>query len=134
MNTIVVIDDSPEDYEALYRAFKKIGNQSPIVHEDDPSSAMDTIRQHQPKLILLDLNMPEMDGQELLRLIKQDLSTHNIPVIIFSTSNNERDINECYELGANAYLQKPLNFDHYLKLAKNIDEFWINANIVGKQP
>lgn len=129
--TIIIIDDSPEDYEALARAFTKTGCQAETIHIDDGNLAIDEIIRTKPKLVLLDLNMPEMEGTELLKLIKEHPEIKTTICIIFSTSINERDIATCYGLGANAYLQKPLNFDEYITIAQTINSFWIQTNITS---
>ena len=78
-----------------------------------------------PDLIILDLNLPKKDGREVLRDIKKDENLHNIPVIILTTSTAERDILRAYELHANAYVTKPLDFNQFIKVVGSIVNFWL---------
>jgi len=78
-----------------------------------------------PDIILLDLNLPKKDGREVLREIKEDENLHNIPVIVLTTSNAENDIFRAYDLHANAYITKPLDFDQFIKVVESIGNFWL---------
>ena len=78
-----------------------------------------------PDIILLDLNLPKKDGREVLREIKEDINLKNIPVIILTSSSAENDITRAYELHANAYVTKPLNFDQFIKVVGSIESFWL---------
>jgi CheY-like chemotaxis protein len=80
-----------------------------------------------PDLILLDLNLPKKDGREVLREIKEDKSLHSIPVIILTTSNAEKDILEAYDLHANAYVTKPLDFNQFIIVVESIVNFWLGV-------
>ena len=82
---------------------------------------------HYPKFILLDLNMPKMDGRQTLLEIKNDPEYKKIPVIIFSTTNNEVEINRCYELGANTYVVKPSNYTNFLTSVDTIVTYWLHT-------
>lgn len=86
---------------------------------------------HYPKFILLDLNMPKMDGQETLKKIKSHKEFQKIPVVIFSTANSEREMLTCYELGANSYITKPNNFENLIKTIQAIRSYWL---ITSKTP
>jgi DNA-binding response OmpR family regulator len=78
-----------------------------------------------PDIILLDLNLPKKDGREVLREIKEDSNLKNIPVIILTTSQAEKDILKSYDLHANAYISKPLDFDQFVNVVKSIENFWL---------
>lgn len=80
---------------------------------------------HEPDLILLDLNLPKMDGREVLARIKQDASLGNIPVLIMTSSKDENDISESYKSNANFYIVKPMDLDHYMVVMKYIEDFWL---------
>jgi CheY-like chemotaxis protein len=80
-----------------------------------------------PDLILLDLNSPKKDGREVLREVKEDNNLRNIPVVILTTSNSEKDILRAYELHANAYVTKPLDFDQFTKVIESIANFWLEV-------
>ncbi|MDR3613304.1 MAG: response regulator [Candidatus Obscuribacterales bacterium] len=80
-----------------------------------------------PDMVILDLNLPRMDGRELLRQIKNDPTLETIPVVILTTSAAEEDVNSTYKLGANCYVTKPLDLDHFVDIVKAIDKFWFSA-------
>jgi len=80
---------------------------------------------HYPRFILMDLNMPKMDGKETLQKIKQHSEFQKIPVIIFSTNSNEQEMRRCYELGANSYITKPNNFDNLVKTIAAVRSYWL---------
>lgn len=80
-----------------------------------------------PDLVLLDLNLPKMDGKEVLQFIKEDPNLKTIPVIILSSSNSENDIRKVYELHANCYITKPIDFDSFIDVVKIIEKFWLNV-------
>ena len=82
-----------------------------------------------PDLILLDLNMPVMDGKEFLRKMKQNERFASIPTVVLTTSKNEQDVEECYQLRANAYVQKKLDYDEFQELIHDLANFWLNQNI-----
>jgi two-component system response regulator len=85
-----------------------------------------------PHFILLDLNMPKKDGREALKEIKSNPNLKHIPVIIFSTTNNEPEMKRCYELGANSYITKPNSYELLIKTVATLRNFWINADLSGK--
>src|ERR1700744_3763739 len=119
--SILLVEDNQDDYEATSRAFKKANLRNPIVWCKSGQDALTFLKQEgarkhadndlRPGLILLDLNMPGMDGRKTLGVIKQDESLKQIPVIILTTSADERDIQSCYQTGANTYVQKPVSFE-----------------------
>ncbi len=129
---VLLVEDSPGDVRLTQEAFR---NANPTVHlhvATDGSEAMIFLR-HQgahsnaprPDLILLDLNLPKMDGREVLAHIKQDESLKTIPTIILTTSDDEVDIVKSYKLQANCYLNKPVQLDHFDNLVKSINDFWL---------
>jgi two-component system response regulator len=83
-----------------------------------------------PALMLLDLNMPGIDGKRVLATIKQDATLKKLPVVILTTSSDERDVTECYELGASTYIQKPVDFDGLIAAVRRIKEYWFGVAIL----
>ena len=115
--SILLVEDNQDDYEATSRAFKKANLSNPIVWCKSGRDALNFLKREgahkdvgedsRPGLVLLDLNMPGMDGRKTLEAIKQDEALKRIPVIILTTSADERDIQSCYQTGANTYVQNP---------------------------
>ncbi len=131
---ILLVEDSPEDYEATVRAFRKNKISNPIIRCEDGEDALDYLyrrgRYSDPKkspvpaVVLLDLNLPGTDGREVLKELKQDPDLKDIPVIILTTSSDERDIEKCYRYGANSYIHKPVSFAGYLEAIKRLKDYW----------
>ena len=129
---ILLVEDSPSDaamtIEALHEG--RIANEVHIATDGEVAMAF-LLKQEpyadapRPDLILLDLNLPRMDGREVLRAVKGDLSLKTIPVIVLTTSAAESDIAESYELYANAYVTKPVAFDAFLAAVRSIEDFWL---------
>ncbi len=136
-HTILVVDDNEDDYEAIVRAFKKVGLNNPVALCKTGKEAIGFLKHggsfneigiaERPALILLDLNMPGMDGHKVLQQIKEDASLRRIPVIIWTTSSNDKDIDACYQTGANAYMQKPATTEGLLESVKRLKEYWLEA-------
>ncbi|MFY9643109.1 MAG: response regulator [Rhodomicrobium sp.] len=139
----LIVDDSPEDTEAMLRAFKKSGLANPIYRCADGDEALDFLRQSgrygtpgaapRPGVILLDLNMPGTDGREVLAEIKQDENLKQIPVVVLTTSSDERDIEKCYQAGANSYVVKPVNLDNFMRSIQLLTDYWFEIVILPKQ-
>ncbi|WP_417320272.1 response regulator [Emcibacter sp.] len=140
---ILLIEDSDDDYEATLRALKKGGNlANPVFRCEHGEEAMDFLmakgefedRKDAPKpgIILLDLNLPGKDGKKILSEIRADPSTHHIPVIILTTSDNEKDVEECYVLGANTFIQKPVKLDSFMDAINHLKEYWLEVAILPK--
>ena len=140
---ILIVEDNPIDYEMTVRAFKKTGIQNPIFRCEDGDDALDFLYRRgkyqdnketdRPVLIILDLNLPGTDGKEVLTQIKADSNLRAIPVIILTTSNNEKDINFCYQHGSNCYLQKPVGIDDFVDTINKLKAFWFNTVIISKE-
>jgi chemotaxis family two-component system response regulator Rcp1 len=129
---ILLVEDNEGDVRLTREAFKegKVGNM--LMVAPDGIEAMALLRQQgvhhgapRPDLILLDLNIPRMDGRQVLAEIKTDPSLKRIPVVVLTTSKAEEDILRTYDLNANCYITKPVDFDKFLKVVKSIDEFWL---------
>lgn len=126
---IVIIEDSDADFVALSRSFKQQGIEVQFQRFLTGDEALDFLPHHHPlpHLILLDLNLPGTDGREILKSLKQHETLKKIPVIILTTSNNPADIQYCYQLGANSYIQKPIDYQMLLKVADAIKKYWLEV-------
>lgn len=134
---ILVVEDSDEDFTALRRAFRKHALRHPVLRCADGDQALEYLQgggKHPdwpnvlPAIVLLDLNLPGTDGRTVLQIIKQDPVLRTIPVIIFSTSANARDVSECYRSGANSYLTKPLGYTVLEEKVSLIVRYWLEAS------
>lgn len=130
---VLLVEDDPGDVELTRAALKtaKILVNLHVVH--DGVSALKYLRRQapypdavRPDVILLDLNLPKMDGRGVLRELKNDRALSSIPTIVLTTSESDMDIAHCYELGANCYLVKPLGFEAFIKVVHAIDDFWFS--------
>jgi CheY-like chemotaxis protein len=120
---ILLVEDSPEDFEATERALRKAGLKNPIYRCADGEEALDFLHRRgsyadaadapRPGIVLLDLNLPGTDGREVLSEIKTDPALKQIPVVVLTTSSDQRDIDVCYRSGANSYIQKPERLHGY---------------------
>lgn len=135
---IMVIDDSPEDFQSLRRCFSRLGFTNPLVHCEEGQEALSLLestgkakarkaRDVTPGCILLDLNMPGMDGREVLRFIKTHPRLKQVPVVVLSSSNDPRDITTCYRDGANSYMVKPPNFEGLVKSMEAFRTYWLET-------
>jgi two-component system response regulator len=136
LQSILIVDDNEDDYEAVARAFKKVGLSNPVSLCTSGQGAMDFLKPvgaskaDKPVLIMLDLNMPGMDGFQVLQRIRQDAVMRQIPVVIWTTSSNEKDVDACYQLGANAYMQKPAIFDDLVESVRRLRQYWFETALL----
>ncbi len=128
---IMLVEDSAADVALAKEIFKEGGLSFDLQVAGDGVEALEMLRkegehkdQPLPDFILLDLNMPRMDGREFLSIVKADPKLKRIPVLIMSTSDSPRDVLTCYELQANAYIAKPLDIDDFISLVESIRDFW----------
>lgn len=140
--TLLIVDDSEEDYLAVRRAFQKVRLANAIQWCRSGQEALDYLRHEgaykdsahaRPGLILLDLNMPGIDGHGTLQIIKADPELRHIPVIILTTSGNERDITAAFQAGVNSYVQKPMTFEGLLKAIEGLKEYWFEISFLPKE-
>jgi chemotaxis family two-component system response regulator Rcp1 len=129
---VLLVEDSPGDVRLTREAFGEVNSSIHLHVAADGLEAMAFLRREgvharapRPSIILLDLNLPKMDGREVLALIKEDLSLKTIPIVILTTSNSEIDIAKSYQLQANCYLSKPVQLDAFESLVKSINDFWL---------
>jgi two-component system, chemotaxis family, response regulator Rcp1 len=129
---ILLVEDNPGDVRLTREALKEAKFRNKVQVVGDGVEALEYLRQQgqyagavRPHLIMLDLNLPRMDGREVLAAIKKDGDLRRIPVVVLSSSEAETDIARAYELHANAYVTKPVDIDHFLQVVKAIEEFWV---------
>jgi two-component system, response regulator len=139
---ILLVEDNHNDAEMTMRALKKSNFLNKLFWVQDGVEALDFIRRtgayesrnpHQfPKLILLDLKMPRLDGLDVLRELKGDERTRAIPIVVMTSSNQERDLVESYRLGVNGYITKPIQFADLVDAVAKIGMYWLLVNLVPK--
>jgi len=129
---VLLVEDSPGDVRLTQEAFREANVEIKLSVAEDGVEAMAFLRREgphvdapRPDLILLDLNLPRMDGREVLALIKADEMLKSIPTVILTTSESEADIVKSYSLQANCYLSKPVELDAFEALVKSINDFWL---------
>jgi two-component system response regulator len=130
---ILLVEDNPDDVLFTLRAFAKnnIGNE--VVVANDGEQALEYLLPAggvalQPALVLLDVNLPKVNGLEVLRRLRADERTRSLPVVVLTTSSEERDIVESYRLGANSYVRKPVVFGEFLEAANVLGMYWLLVN------
>ena len=129
---ILLVEDNQDDAELTIRALRKYNLANHLLHLQDGEEALDFLfssnGNNLPKFILLDIKMPKVDGIEVLRKIKNDAQRKIIPIVVLTSSREERDIIESYKLGVNAYIVKPVEFDKFVKAVSEIGFFWLILN------
>lgn len=135
---IVLVEDNPDDAELVIRALRKSGIKNPLVHLKDGEQALNFLfcegpyEDHHlppwPRLILLDIKMPKVDGLEVLRRVKSDERLRLIPVVLLTSSKEDKDINESYQLGVNSFVVKPLDFDRLIETVQGLGLYWLLLN------
>lgn len=140
---ILVVEDSPEDFEAIKRAFTRARINNPIFHVEEGDDALDYLFQRgtyadardapRPGLVLLDLNLPGTDGREVLASVKSTPGLRRIPVVVLTTSSDPRDIDACYEAGANSYIQKPVDLSGFMTAMGRLKDYWLELVILPRE-
>lgn len=136
--TILLVEDDPDDLELTLRAFSKSGVANPIVVARDGVEALDYLFgrgayagrdvSDMPAVMLLDLKLPKIDGLEVLRTVRADARIGLLPVVILTSSNQERDIVDSYQLGANSYVRKPVVFGELAEAVRHLGLYWLLIN------
>jgi two-component system response regulator len=134
--TILLVEDNLDDEALTLRALKKIELTYDVVVAHDGVEALDVAfgtgayaaRDNMPRLILLDLKLPKVDGLEVLRRLRANSLTKAIPIIIFTSSTEEQDILDSYCLGANSYVRKPVDFNQFCDALRHISQYWLSLN------
>ena len=137
---VLLVEDSPGDVRLTQEAFRDANKSIRLHVATDGVEAMAFLRREgshvdvpRPDIILLDLNLPRMDGREVLAHIKADDSLKTIPIVILTTSDSEADIVESYQLHANCYLSKPVRFEEFESLVRSINDFWLTKVKLPRQ-
>lgn len=135
---ILLVEDNPDDVELTLRALKKVNLANKVFVASDGAEALEFLLatgayanrevSNSPRVVLLDLKLPKIDGLEVLRRIKSDKRTTVIPVVILTSSKEERDIVEGYKLGVNSYIVKPVEFEKFVRAVSDLGMYWMLLN------
>jgi CheY-like chemotaxis protein len=135
---ILLVEDNPDDLDMALRALRKAHLANHIQVARDGAEALDFIFgtgphagrnvENSPKVILLDLKLPKVDGIEVLRRVKSDPRTKMIPVVVLTSSKEQPDVSECYNLGVNSYIVKPVNFESFASAVAELGMYWLLLN------
>jgi CheY-like chemotaxis protein len=127
---ILLVEDNPNDAELTLRALRKSDIGARLVIARDGAEALEYLlsTRPKPKVVFLDLKLPKIDGIEVLRRVRADERTHSIPVVVLTSSQEERDISECYKLGVNSYVVKPVEFDRFYRAVGDLGTYWLVLN------
>lgn len=136
MRKVLLVEDSVHDIELALEVFSEESVAEEVVVVKDGQQALDFLQSapeedksgESPILVMLDLKLPKVNGLEVLRRIKSDPTLHDIPIVMFTSSREESDLKSSYELGANAYVVKPIDFEEYMKAVRSMTEFWTEIN------
>ncbi len=135
---ILLVEDNPDDVELTLRAFKKNNIMNEVVVKRDGAEALDFFfgkngvagkeTNGMPSVILLDLKLPKIDGIEVLKKLRSDGRTKLIPIVILTSSKEQKDLIDSYNLGANSYIRKPVDFNHFAEAVKQLGLYWLILN------
>ena len=135
---ILLVEDNPHDAELAIRALSKCKLAQHLVHVEDGQAALDFLFgcgayegrdvTKQPKIILLDLKLPKLGGLEVLRQLRADPRTQDLPVVVLSSSREDSDLTEAYRLKVNSYVVKPVDYEKFLEVVGNLGSYWLTLN------
>jgi CheY-like chemotaxis protein len=127
---ILLVEDNPNDAELTLRALKKSDIGARLAIARDGAEALEYLLgdRPRPKVVFLDLKLPKIDGIEVLRRVRSEERTRCLPIVVLTSSQEERDINECYKLGVNSYVVKPVEFDKFYKAVGDLGMYWLVLN------
>lgn len=142
---VLIVEDNEDDYEATRRSFVRNHLVNPLIWSRSAEDALQVLRsgnpthtgeqaECRPDLILLDLNMPGMDGRRFLEIVKADERLKSIPVVVLTTSSDTADIERCYQLGASTYIQKPVSFDGLTQAVSTMKDYWFGIALLPSAP
>ena len=139
---ILLVEDSPEDYEATVRALTRAGLAHPVFRCESGDEALDFLYRRgaysdpasapRPGVVLLDLNLPGTDGREVLAQVKGDADLQSIPVLVLTTSSDKRDIERCYQSGANSYIKKPVDLIGFMQAVQSLKDYWLEVVVLPR--
>ena len=137
---LLLVEDNPDDEALTIRALKKYNLANAIVVARDGQEALDYLfaegrfaerdPKEQPQVVLLDLKLPKVDGLEVLERMRKDSRTRHVPVVVLTSSNEQTDLIRSYDLGANSYVRKPVDFEQFLEAARQLGLYWLVLNEV----
>ena len=135
---ILLVDDNPDDVEMTLMAFRKSNIVNEVVVVNDGQEALDYLHGTgawegrnclaMPNIILLDLNLPKVNGLQVLRRIRADAKTKLLPVVVLTTSSEDNDLVSSYDLGANSYVRKPVEFEQFVEAVRQLGLYWLSVN------
>jgi len=135
---ILLVEDSPQDLELALRALRKshLANRIHVARDGEEALAIlfgnpdaaDPVAFIQPRLVLLDLKLPKVDGIEVLQRLKADPEKRKIPIVVLTSSREQRDLEECYQLGVNSYIVKPVDFEQFYEAVHQLGMYWLLLN------
>jgi len=136
---IVLVEDNPNDAELIIRSLRKHHLANKLVLLKDGAKALECLfapgdpdrksGDRAPRVVLLDIKLPKVDGIEILRRMKSDARTKDIPVVILTSSNEDRDVKEAYALGVNSFVTKPIKFEEFAKVVAELGIYWLMVNV-----
>ena len=130
---ILLVEDNPDDAELTRIAFAEAGGEYDLRVVADGAAAVAYLQRctpaELPALVLLDLNLPRLDGHEVLQAIRADETTRCLPVVVLTTSIEPSDVDRAYALGANSYIQKPVEFDRFVEVVRQVGRYWLGINL-----
>ncbi len=135
---VLLVEDSPRDAEMALRTLRKHNLANHVFHAKDGQEALDWLfgtgthtgrsPSHHPKVVMLDLKLPKVDGLEVLRAIRSDARTRLLPVVVMTSSREERDVIDSYKLGVNSYVVKPMDFEGFSTAVAQLGHYWLLVN------
>ncbi|GAA5448070.1 response regulator rcp1 [Deinococcus depolymerans] len=134
---VLIVEDSDEDFETVRWALRRLERTDTLERCRDGDEATARLQDRArpwPRLVLLDLNLPGTDGRDVLAFIRRDPYLRPLPVVVLSTSASEEDVNACYDLGVNAYLIKPVNFEQFTEQLRVTLDFWLGLARLPEPP
>lgn len=133
LESILLVEDNADDEALALRAFKKQEIRNKVIVARDGEEALDFLLDESlnelPRVIFLDLNLPKKNGLEVLEKLRSNKKTSLIPVVVLTSSNEDIDKKKSYQLGANSYVQKPVDFNDFLRVVQNLGSYWLKFNL-----